>query len=345
MVNVMKAVGLTRYLPITDSESLRDVDLPRPVPGDRDLLVRVEAISVNPVDTKIRRSKGPDHQEALPRVLGWDAAGVVEAVGSKATFFQPGHEVYYAGSLTRQGTNSEYHLVDERIVAKKPRSFNMAQAAALPLVAITAYEAFRDRMGISLEGKSMGKTVLIIGGAGGVGSLGTQIAKMANLRVIATASRPESQSWCRKMGADEVIDHMKSIPDQLQRLNCSTVDYIFNTSSTEQHWPAMCEAIKPQGRLCCIVDTTGTVDLNALKRKSVTFAWEFMFTRPMYQTDDMVEQHKLLSQIARWVDAGRIQSVLTETLSPINAANLRAAHAKLESGRMIGKLVLTGWSS
>jgi zinc-binding alcohol dehydrogenase family protein len=277
--------------------------------------------------------------------LGWDAAGVVEAVGSKAILFQPGIEVYYAGSITRPGTNSEYHLVDERIVAKKPRSFDMAHAASLPLTAITAYEAFCDRMGIVFEGDSVGKTVLIIGGAGGVGSIATQIAKIANLRVIATASRPESQSWCRKMGADEVLDHTKSIPDQLQRLNCSTVDYIFNTSNTEQHWPAMCEVIKPQGRICCIVDTTKEVDLNALKRKSVTFAWEFMFTRPMYQTDDIVEQHKLLTQVARWVDAGMIQSALTETLSPINAANLRAAHAKLESGRMIGKLVLTGWPS
>jgi zinc-binding alcohol dehydrogenase family protein len=345
MLNVMKAVGLTRYLPITDSESLRDVELPRPEPGDGDLLVRVEAISVNPVDTKIRQFKSPDHQEALPRVLGWDAAGVVQAVGSKATRFQPGDEVYYAGSLIRPGTNSEYHLVDERIVAKKPRSFDMGQSAALPLTAITAYEAFCDRMGIMFEGDSGEKTVLIIGGAGGVGSIAIQIAKMANLRVIATASRPESQNWCRKMGADEVIDHTKSIPDQLQRLNCSTVDYIFNTSSTDQHWPAMCQAIKPQGRMCCIVDTTDAVDLNALKRKSVTFAWEFMFSRPLYQTDDMVEQHKLLTQVARWVDTGMIQSVLTERLSPINAANLRTAHAKLESGRMIGKLVLTGWPS
>lgn len=341
----MKAVGLIRDLPGTDSESLCDVDLPRPEPGDRDLLVRVEAISVNPVDTKIRRSKSPDHRESLPRVLGWDAAGVVEAVGSKVALFQPGNEVYYAGSMTRPGTNSEYHLVDERIAAKKPRSFDMAQSAALPLTVITAYEAFCDRMGIVFEGDSVGKMVLIIGGAGGVGSIAIQIAKIANLRVIATASRPESQSWCRKMGADEVIDHTKSIPDQLQQLNCPTVDYIFNASSTEQHWSAMCEVIKPQGRICCIVDTTETVDLNALKRKSVTFAWEFMFTRPMYRTDDIVEQHKLLTRVARWVDRGMIQSVLTETFSPINAANLRAAHAKLESGRMIGKLVLTGWSS
>lgn len=341
----MKAVGLTRYLPITNPESLRDVDLPRPEPGERDLLVQVEAISVNPVDTKIRRSKGPDYYEASPRVLGWDAAGVVEAVGSKVTLFQPGDEVYYAGNITCSGTNSEYHLVDERIVARKPGSLNMVHAAALPLTAITAYEALFDRLGISSEEESAGKTILIIGGAGGVGSLATQIAKIANIRVIATASRPESQSWCRKMGADEVIDHIKSIPDQLQRLNSVTVDYILNTSSTDQHWAAMCEVIKPQGGICCMVDATDAVNLNALKRKSVTFAWEFMFTRPMYQTEDMIEQHKLLTRVARWIDAGMIQSTLTETLSPINAANLRTAHARLESGRMIGKLVLTGWHS
>jgi len=198
-------------------------------------------------------------------------------------------------------------------------------------------------MGILIEGEPAGKTVLIIGGAGGVGSIAIQIAKIANLRVIATASRPESQDWCRKMGADEVIDHTKSIPDQLHRLNCSTVDYILNISSTEQHWAAMCDVVKPQGHICCIVDTTEVVDLNALKQKSVTFVWEFMFTRPMFQTEDMIEQHKLLTRVARWVDAGVVQSTLTETLSPINAANLRTAHVKLESGRMIGKLVLTGW--
>ena len=341
----MKAVGLNRYLPITDLESLRDLELLRPEPEERDLLVRVEAISVNPVDTKIRRSKGTDHHEDLPQVLGWDAAGVVEAVGSKATLFQSGNEVYYAGSITRPGANSEYHLVDERIVAIKPRCLDMAHASALPLTAITAYEALFNRMGISIGGDSEGKTILIIGGAGGVGSVAIQIAKIANLRVIATASRPETQAWCRTMGADEVIDHTKSLPDQLQRLNYATVDYILNNSSTEQHWAAMCEVIKPQGFICCIVDTIEAVDLNALKRKSIIFAWEFMFTRSMYQTDDMIEQHKLLTRVAHWVDAGMIQSTLTETLSPINAANLRIAHARVESGRMIGKLVLTGWHS
>lgn len=341
----MKAVGCTHPLPVTDPNSLQDRELPKPEPQGRDLLVRVEAVSVNPVDTKIRRSPAAEHQEGAVRVLGWDVAGVVDSVGSDVNLLQAGDEVYYSGSLTRQGANSEYHLVDERLVAKKPASLNMAQAAALPLTTITAYEALFDRMAISSDGGSEGKTILIIGGAGGVGSLAIQLAKVAKLHVIATASRPESQAWCRKMGADEVMNHTQSIPDQLQQLHRPMVEYILNTSQTDQYWQAMCEAIKPQGRICGIVDATEFVDLNALKRKSATFVWEFMFTRSMYQTEDMIEQHHLLTRIAEWVDEQKIQSTLTETLSPINAANLRTAHAKLESGRMIGKLVLTGWGS
>ncbi|MCZ6802289.1 MAG: zinc-binding alcohol dehydrogenase family protein [Nitrospirae bacterium] len=340
----MKAVGYTHPLPITDPDSLQDFEFPKPDPQERDLFVRVEAVSLNPVDTKIRRSPVLNSQEGSPRVLGWDVAGVVESVGSQVTLFQPGDEVYYAGSLIRPGANSEYHLVDERLAAKKPEALNMAQAAALPLTAITAYEALFDRMGISTDGESERKTILIIGGAGGVGSLAIQLAKIAKLYVIATASRPESQAWCKKMGADVVIDHTRSIPDQLQQVPLPMVDYIFNTSSTDQHWQAMCEVIKPQGRICGIVDTTKSVDLNALKRKSAAFVWEFMFTRSMYQTEDMIQQHNLLTQIARWVDAQMIQSTLTETLSPINAVNLRTAHAKIETGHMIGKLVLTGWA-
>jgi zinc-binding alcohol dehydrogenase family protein len=341
----MKAIGCTHPLPITDADSLQDRELPKPEPRGGDLLVRVEAVSVNPVDTKIRHSQAAEHQEGALRVLGWDVAGVVDSVGSDVNLFQAGDEVYYSGSLIRQGANSEYHLVDERLVAKKPVSLNMAQAAALPLTTITAYEALFDRMAISNDGGSEGKAILIIGGAGGVGSLAIQLAKIAKLHVIATASRHESQAWCRKMGADEVIDHSQSISDQLQQLHRPMVDYILNTSQIDQHWQAMCEAIKPQGRICGIVETAESVDLNALKRKSATFSWEFMFTRSMYQTEDMIEQHKLLSRIAEWVDRQKIQSTLTETLSPINAANLRTAHAKIEAGRMIGKLVLTDWVS
>ena len=340
----MKAVGCTHALPITDPDSLQDFEFPKPDPQERDLFVRVEAVSVNPVDTKIRRSPVSDSQEGSPRVLGWDVAGVVESVGSQVRLFQPGDEVYYSGSLIRPGANSEYHLVDERLVAKKPAIFSMAQAAALPLTAITAYEALFHRMGISSDGESEGKSILIIGGAGGVGSLAIQLAKIAKLHVIATASRSESQAWCRKMGADAVIDHFQSMPNQLQHIQRPMVDYIFNTSSTDQHWQAMCEAIKPQGHICGIVDAVESVDLNGLKRKSATFAWEFMFTRSMYQTEDMIKQHHLLTQVARWVDAQMIQSTLMETLSPINAVNLRTAHPKIEAGHMIGKLVLTGWA-
>jgi len=341
----MKAIGYTRPLPITDSDSLQDFELPKPAPQERDLLVRVEAMSVNPVDTKIRRGSPVGPQEASPRVLGWDAAGIVESVGSDVHLFLPGDEVYYSGSLLRPGANSECHLVDERLVAKKPALWNMAQAAAVPLTAITAYEALFDRLGISAYGESEGKALLIIGGAGGVGSLAIQLAKIAKLHVITTASRPDSHAWCRKMGADDVIDHTYSIPDQLQQVHRPMVEYILNTAQTDQHWQAMCEVIKPQGRICGIVDTTEYVDLNALKRKSATFVWEFMFTRSMYETEDMIEQHHLLTRIAEWVDDQKIQSTLTETLSPIHAANLRTAHGKLESGRMIGKLVLTGWDS
>lgn len=341
----MKAIGSKSPLPISDHESLQDFELPKPNLEERDLLVRVDAVSVNPVDTKIRRSPVSPDQEGLERVLGWDVAGVVESVGAKVILFQAGDEVYYSGSLIRPGANSEYHLVDERLVAKKPASLTMAQAGALPLTAITAYEALFDRMGIPLQGGSNTKSILIIGGAGGVGSLAIQLAKIAKLHVIATASRPESQEWCRKMGADAVIDHTQSIPNQLEQLSLPMVEYILNTSQTEQHWEAMCETIKPQGRICGIVDTSESVDINALKRKSASFVWEFMFTRSMFQTEDMIEQHHLLTRIAEWVDTQLIQSTLTETLSPINAVNLRTAHAKVESGRMIGKCVLTGWSS
>ena len=340
----MKAIGCTRPFPITDPDSLKELELPKPGPGERDLLVRVEAVSVNPVDTKIRRSQAAEQREAAPRVLGWDVAGIVESVGADVRLFHAGDEVYYSGSLIRPGANSEFHVVDERLVAKKPALWNMAQAAALPLTAITGYEALFDRLRISPQGESKGSAILIIGGAGGVGSIAIQLAKLAKLHVIATASRPESQAWCRKMGADEVINHTQSIPDQLQQLHRPMVEYIFNTSETDQHWQTMCEAIKPQGRICGIVDTTQSVDLNALKRKSGTFVWEFMFTRSMYQTEGMIEQHHLLTRIAEWVDEQKIQSTLTETLSPINAANLRTAHAKIEAGHMIGKLVLAGWT-
>ncbi|WP_224240777.1 zinc-binding alcohol dehydrogenase family protein [Hyalangium gracile] len=337
----MKAVALKRYLPISDPESLLDVELPDPKPQGKDLLVRVHAVSVNPADTKVRSPK--DKTEASPRVLGWDAAGVVEAVGPEVQHFKVGDAVFYAGSLTRPGCDSELHLVDERIVALKPRSLDFAQAAALPLTALTAHEALFDRLSIDVGGKQAGRTLLVINGAGGVGSIAIQLAKLAGLRVIATSSRPESQQWCRDMGADHVINHREDIPKQLKELGSAEVDYIFNTVNTAAYWNTMVEVIKPFGRIVSIVETDEPLKLGALMRKSVSFAWELMFTRPMFQTPDMDEQHRILTQVAQWIDAGRVKTTLTEKLTPISAAQLRAAHAKLESGKMVGKLVLEGW--
>jgi zinc-binding alcohol dehydrogenase family protein len=337
----MKAVALKRYLPSSHPEALLDVELPDPKPQGRELLVRVHAVSVNPVDVKVRSPK--DKTEEQPRVLGWDAAGIVEAVGPQATLFQPGDAVFYAGSITRPGCDSELHLVDERIVGPKPRSLDFAQAAALPLTALTAYEALFDQFGIDPGGRHAGRTLLIINGAGGVGSIAIQLAKLAGLRVIATASRPESQAWCRSLGADAVINHHEDIPKQLREAGSAEVDYLFNTVNTNAYWTVMGDVIKPFGRIASIVETSEPVDLGRLMRKSVSFSWELMFTRAIFQTPDMDTQHRLLKQVSEWLDAGRLKSTVTETLSPISAANLRAAHAKVESGKMTGKLVLQGW--
>lgn len=338
----MKAVALNRYLPIDDPHALVDVDLIKPVPGPRDLLVHVEAVSVNPVDTKVRRSK-LGQAEDQPRVLGWDAAGVVKAIGSQVSLFRPGDEVYYAGSITRPGANSEFHCVDERIVGNKPANLTFAEAAALPLTAITAWEALFDRLGIDDSGAFRGRSILIIGGAGGVGSIGIQLAKLVGLTVVATASRAETRAWCTTMGADHVVDHTRPLPAQLAGLGITEVDYIANFANTDAYWAAMAELIRPQGRIVGIVANEAPLDLDLLKSKSATFAWEFMFTRAMYGTPDMQAQHELLDTVADLVASGRLRTTLTETLSPINAANLRAVHARLESGRTIGKIVLAGW--
>jgi NADPH2:quinone reductase len=337
----MKAVGLTRYLPISDPESFLDVELPDPAPAGRDLLVRVRAVSANPVDTKIRRPK-PD-VEKVPRVLGWDAAGVVEAVGGEVTMFRPGEEVWYAGDVTRAGCHSELHLVDERIVALKPRSLDFPSAAALPLTSLTVWEAFFDRMRIDPEGAHRGRTILIIGGAGGVGSIGIQVAKLAGLTVITTASRDETRRWCRDLGADHVIDHTRPLRGEVESLGFSGVDFILNASDTHRYWETCADLINPQGTICSIVGTPEPVAITQLMMKSATFAWEYMFTRARFQTSDMIRQHEILTRVADLVDAGSLRTTLTEVLRPIDAANVRAAHARLEEGRMIGKLALEGW--
>lgn len=332
----MKAVALTHYLPITDANALFDLELEKPIPAGRDLLVRVEAVSVNPVDTKVRAPKA--NVETSPRVLGWDAAGVVESVGSEVRNFKPGDEVYYAGDITRSGTNAEYHLVDERLVGRKPKSLGFPEAAALPLTAITAWETLFERLEVKPGG-----SLLVIGGAGGVGSIAVQLARWAGLTVIATASRPETQAWVRKMGAHHVVNHRESLSEQMAALGFKEVDYIANFSDTDAYWAVMAELIRPQGRIVGIVENKAPVEIGLLKSKSASFGWVFMFTRAMYQTADMAGQGDLLNEVAALVDSGLLCTTLTETLRPINAVNLRAAHAKSESGASIGKLVLSGW--
>ncbi|MES2975679.1 MAG: zinc-binding alcohol dehydrogenase family protein [Pseudomonadota bacterium] len=329
----MKAIAATG--PSTDA--LIDIDLPQPVPGPQDLLVRVEAISVNPIDTKRRAgiaAGGP------PQVLGWDAAGTVVSVGAEVSLFKPGDACCYAGDITRPGCNSEYHLVDERLAGRKPASLGFAAAAALPLTTITAWESLFDRMCIDVQGAQRGDTLLVINGAGGVGSIAIQLAKLAGLKVVATASRPESIDWCRQMGADEVVDHRGDLAGQLGR----QVEYVANFSGDlDAHWPAMAELVAPQGRLVSIVGNTAPLAMDALRAKSASLSWELMFTRPRYKTRDMIQHHRLLSQVAAWMDEGRLQPTLRETPGPINAANLRLAHARLASGTMTGKLALQGW--
>ena len=318
------------------AHTFEEIELPKPAPSGHDLLVKVEAISVNPVDYKQRKASS-----STPRVLGWDAAGTVEAVGSEVTLFKPGDAVYYAGDVTRPGANSEFHLVDERIVGRKPKRLDFAEAAAIPLTAITAWEAFFDRMKIDRGGKDAGKAMLIIGGAGGVGSIGIQLAKIAGLRVIATASRAESISWVKELGADEVVDYRKDLLAQVKR----PVEYIANFSGElDAYWPAMAELVAPQGALVAIVGNQKPLPMDTVRSKSATVCWELMFTRPRFKTPDMMEQHRLLNHVADGLDAGRLRGTLKEKLSPINAANLRKAHEKLESGTMIGKLVLAGWA-
>ena len=338
----MKAIGLYKYLPVEDENSLQDLEIPEPEASGHDLLVAVKAISVNPVDAKIRAPK--DQTETAPRILGWDAAGEVIAIGANVEYYAIGDQVYYAGDITRPGSDSEFQLVDERIVGKKPASISFAEAAALPLTGITAWEALFDRLGISRQGEDAGRSILIIGGAGGVGSIAIQLAsKVAQLNVIATASRDVSRAWCLNLGAKSVINHHKSLAAELVALGNPHVDYILCLNNTAQHWPAMVEAIEPQGKICSIVETAG-VDIGMLKSKSVTFVWEFMFTRSMYKTPDMIEQQRLLNMIAELVDKGVLVTTVGNLIQPINAENLRKAHTMIEQGNSIGKVVLAGWT-
>ncbi|QQK75283.1 zinc-binding alcohol dehydrogenase family protein [Salicibibacter cibarius] len=331
----MKAVGFFESLPITDEKSLQDVEVEKPKAMGKDILVRVQAISVNPVDTKQRRGAPPAGSE--PKILGWDVAGVIEEVGNDVELFSVGDKVFYAGSVTRQGGNSDYHLVDERIVGQKPESLDFAEAAALPLTTITAWEALFERMNLSIDpSANKGKSILIIGAAGGVGSIAVQLAKLAGLYVIGTASRKETANWAKDTGADKIISHYEAFRQQLE----ANVDYIFCLNNTDQHWENMGEVLAPQGHIVSIVEAVENQDLNVLKNKSASFSYEFMFTRSMFETDDMIEQYLLLNEVSKLVDEGKIHTTLTDRGGPINAENLRAAHEKIESGKTIGKIVL-----
>ncbi|TMJ03472.1 MAG: zinc-binding alcohol dehydrogenase family protein [Alphaproteobacteria bacterium] len=337
----MRAVGYRKSLPIEDPAALLDLEIDKPAPQGRDLLVQVKAVSVNPVDYKMRKRAEPKEGEP-PKILGYDATGVVAAVGPAVTLFKPGDEVWYAGSIIRPGTNSEFHLVDERIVGRKPTSLGFAAAAALPLTSITAWEMLFDRFAVA-RGGGEGKSLLIVGGAGGVGSICVQLARtLTRLTVIATASRPETQAWCRELGAHHVIDHSQPMAEQLKAKGHRFVDYIFGVTHSDQHFDTIADVIAPQGKFG-LIDDPKPFEFSRLKGKSASLHWEAMFTRSTFQTPDMDAQHRLLDEVAAMVDAGTIRTTLAENLGAINAANLRRAHAQVESGRMRGKLVLEGF--
>jgi zinc-binding alcohol dehydrogenase family protein len=340
---MMKAVGYRESLPITDESALIDFELPDPQPGGRDLLVAVKAVSVNPVDTKVRRNTQPAEGET--KVLGWDASGVVQAVGPGVTLFKPGDEVWYAGSIARPGSNVELHLVDERIVGYKPKSLSHAEAAALPLTSITAWELLFDRLGV-LPGKSpTNQSLLIIGAAGGVGSILVQLARrLTGLTVIGTASRPETTEWVRSLGAHHVIDHSKPLAEELRKTGLSNVTHVASLTQTGQHFADIVEALAPQGKLA-LIDDPDPAELNVLllKRKSISLHWELMFTRALFDTPDILAQHRLLCEVADLVDAGLIRTTANQNLGPINAGNLKRAHALIETGTTRGKIVLEGF--
>ncbi len=340
----MKAVAIKEYLPIEQPNSFLDVDLPKPEPTAHDILVAVEAVAVNPVDTKVRSGRGKDKgaTEDPPRVIGWDASGRVDAIGNEVTLFKPGDEVWYAGDITRPGCNSQFQVIDERIVGRKPKSLSHAEAAALPLTTITAYEAFFDRLGIDRDGADKGQSILIIGAGGGVGSIGIQLAKHAGLVVIATSSRPETTAWVKELGADHVVNHRQDMVKQVRGLGFKYVDHIaiFNDM---RHWETAVELIRPQGGIVSIDDTHLPMPMAQMKTKSASFHWEFMFARSMHQTPDMIEQHKLLTWVADEIDAGRMRTTVSQVLSPINAANLREAHRLIETGKAKGKIVVEGF--
>ncbi len=335
----MKAIGFKTSLNITDKNSFIECELPRPTLSAYDLLIKIKAIAVNPVDYKIRLNSAKDTVLADPKIIGWDAVGVVEEIGELVSLFKVGDEVFYAGDLTRSGCNAEYQIVDERITGRKPANLSYEEVAAMPLTSLTAWEILFDRMRINPK-KNIGKSILIIGGAGGVGSIAIQLAKqIAGLKVVATASRPETKAWCLKLGADVVINHHNLI-EESRKAGYTNFDYILDFVDLNAYWDLIVELIKPHGHIASITGSDKPVALNKLKTKSASFSWEFMYTRSMFNTEDMVEQHRILNQIAELMESGVIKSTVNTVMNGLSVGNLKEAHRQLESGKTIGKIVI-----
>ena len=335
----MKAIQFLRGS--SNPGSARETEVPTPTPSGHDILVKIEAIGLNPVDTKVRPKDGE-----APKILGYDAAGTVIGTGDQVTLFSAGDPVYYAGDITRPGSNAEYQLVDERIVAKRPTTVDAATSAALPLTALTAWESLFHRLPINPDtpAENTGKTLLIIGGAGGVGSMAIQLAKLAGLTVIATASRPASADWCRKLGADHIINHHGDMPAQLRELGIATVNFIANYNEIDRVWDAIGEMIAPQGSVVLITEHKTHLNMGGpFKVKCIAICWEFMFTRAMFKTEDIIQQHRILNRIAQLIDRGELAATANDHLSPISADNILEGHRRIESGRTIGKLTISGW--
>jgi len=337
----MKVIGFHKPLPISDPESFLDLSAEKPLPAARDLLVEIRAVGINPVDAKIRGGGGPGSPAGDLKILGWDAAGVVRAIGAEVTLFAPGDEVFYAGSVDRPGSYAEFQCVDERIVGRKPKKLGFAESAAMPLTAITAWEMLFDRLKIDRTEEG---SLLILGGAGGVGSIATQLVReLTRLRVVATASRPDTRDWCLKMGAHDVIDHRQPLSGQVKGIEAGGVDYVLALTKVEDHFEEIIESMAPQSAMALIENPARPLDITKLKPKSIGLHWEFMFTRARFQTADMGEQGRLLTEVGELMDAGRIRTTLQANFGQITAENMRRAHAAIESGRTIGKIVLAGF--
>lgn len=338
----MKAIGFTEHLPINSPNSLKEFELPIPTPKAHDLLVKVQGVSVNPVDVFVRR--GGHVKLKQPKIIGWDAVGIVQAIGEQVSLFKPGEQIFYAGSFKRSGSDAQYQLIDERIAGKAPKNLSIPQIAAMPLTSLTAWEALFEQLEIDPQNKTTNQkqTILIINGSGGVGSIATQLAHWANLKVIASASRPETIQWVKNHGADLTVNHRKDLVSEVHALGYQTVDYILELNDLDGHWNEMADLIKPGGRIASTTENRHPVDLKKLTDKRVKFAWEWMYSKSYYQTSDMITQHEILNQIAELLDQKAIQSTVTKILTPINVTNLKEAHQLVETNHMIGKIAIVG---